>query len=73
MLPPDVQGKIMLSFVEERQRAYLQATEQVAGKQPSLRARFLRVSGLALIAAGSRLQALAGAPLSDHPVGEMAG
>lgn len=73
MLPPDVQGKIMLSFVEERQRAYLQAAGQAAGKQASLRARFLRASGLALIAAGSRLQALAGASLADRPVGEMAG
>ncbi|WP_374688263.1 hypothetical protein [Promineifilum sp.] len=63
MLHPDVQAEIILSFQEEKRRQFVQMREReraAAALRPPFRARLLRLSGDALIAAGHGLQRLAG-------------
>lgn len=65
MLPIDVQAEIIRSFQEEKRQRYVEMRERqraTAGLRPSLRARFLRMSGNALIVLGRALQRLGGAP-----------
>ena len=77
MLRPDIQAEIILSFQEERRRLFMQMRVQqraMAALQPSRRARLLRASGHALIAAGYTLHRLAGesmaADYDRRPLGE---
>lgn len=63
MLHPDVQAEIILSFQEEKRRQFVQMREReraTVALRPPFRARLLRLSGDALIAAGRGLQHLAG-------------
>jgi hypothetical protein len=71
MLHPDVQAEIILSFQEEKRRQFVQMREReqnAAARRRPARARLLRRSGDALIAAGRGLQRLAGPPteLEQH-------
>lgn len=78
MLHPDVQAEIILSFQEEKRRQFVQMRERnraAAALRPPFRARLLRLSGDALIAAGSGLQRLAGpqaTELEHKRLGEVA-
>ena len=67
MLPIDVQAELIKSFQNEKRQRYAEMKEQqrVASPAPvSWRARLLRASGSALIAAGRAMQRAAGSPLA---------
>lgn len=67
MLPIDVQAELIKSFQEEKRQRYAEMTEQQRAASPApaaWRARLLRASGSALIAAGRAMQRAAGLPLA---------
>lgn len=67
MLPIDRQAELIHSFQEEKRQRYQEMRERersISGKSLSARARFLRFSGGALIAAGRGLQRAAGGSLT---------
>lgn len=68
MLPIDVQAEIIRSFQEEKRRRFLEMRQQQragVGLRLSLRARFLRLSGQALVTAGRTLQRYGDVPATE--------
>jgi hypothetical protein len=67
MLPIDVQAELIKSFQDEKRQRYAEMKGQQRAVTPtpvSWRARLLRASGSALIAAGRGMQRAAGLPLA---------
>lgn len=76
MLPIDRQAELIQSFQDEKRHHYQAMRERqraIAGNTTPARARFLRFSGGALIAAGRGLQRAAGAPSTGEFEGHRLG